>query len=371
MFLPVALIGEMRGVRPISPHITISVSSSSPRDCEIVEKAAQATIDRRQQVALQIAKRVLMRVPAAQVDLHHPHAGLDQSPRDQKRLAPFLAAVQIAGRVGLLRQVERIVLALLAQDQIPGLAAIDVHAVARPASLSSVRRARSRSAKQRRAALQILDAQPRRQSQVGQMKIGIAATALSHQAPGCLPGRAPDRSADRGRNNSGTIRRRRACGKRAPGRRASGHTCRPACPGRCRASGCWPAESRRPAANRTTRRPAGHRRSPSRSTATRSGAAWAVRSSCVVSPGGSSQRPVCTMYIDGVVLVAKLRRRPDGASCARSRIDRCGRPAWADTRKCDSRWFAWPWCRSRREFRRAPAAWDPTSRAARVRPIER
>ena len=32
-FLPLALIGEMRGVRPISPHITTSVSSNRPRSC--------------------------------------------------------------------------------------------------------------------------------------------------------------------------------------------------------------------------------------------------------------------------------------------------------------------------------------------------
>src|SRR5207249_4066112 len=57
---------------------------------EIVKETAQATVDRGQQLALEIAESVLMRVPAAQVDLHHAHARFYQPPCGEEALSPFL-----------------------------------------------------------------------------------------------------------------------------------------------------------------------------------------------------------------------------------------------------------------------------------------
>src|SRR5262245_2477943 len=68
-------------------------------------------VDRWQQLALEIAESVLMRVPAAQVHLHHANARLNQSPSDEKAMAPFLAAVAIAHGRRLLAQIEGVVLA--------------------------------------------------------------------------------------------------------------------------------------------------------------------------------------------------------------------------------------------------------------------
>ena len=58
-----------------------------------------------------------MRVPAAQVDLHHAHARLDQTPRDEKRLAPFLAAIQIADPIRFLAEIERVLAARTSGEQ--------------------------------------------------------------------------------------------------------------------------------------------------------------------------------------------------------------------------------------------------------------
>ena len=44
---------------------------------------------------------------AAGIDLHEPHAPLDQPAGQQMRLAPGMAAIALADRVGFLVQVER------------------------------------------------------------------------------------------------------------------------------------------------------------------------------------------------------------------------------------------------------------------------
>src|SRR5258708_6083812 len=50
-----------------------------------------------------------MRVPATQVDLHHPHSGFDEPPRHEKRLTPLFAPVEVANAIGFAGQIERIV----------------------------------------------------------------------------------------------------------------------------------------------------------------------------------------------------------------------------------------------------------------------
>src|SRR6516162_3510905 len=50
-----------------------------------------------------------MRVPPAQVHLHHSYSRFHQPPRDEKRLAPFLTTIKIANLIGFARQIKRIV----------------------------------------------------------------------------------------------------------------------------------------------------------------------------------------------------------------------------------------------------------------------
>jgi hypothetical protein len=62
----------------------------------------------RQKFSFQVTTCVLVCVPAAQVDLHHAYACLDEPARDEETLAPFLAAIAVAHALGLLPQIERI-----------------------------------------------------------------------------------------------------------------------------------------------------------------------------------------------------------------------------------------------------------------------
>src|SRR5436190_16552771 len=67
-------------------------------------------VDRGEQLPLEVAKRVLMRVPAAKVDLHHPDSRFHQATGNEEALPPFFSAIQFASGVGFKRQVERILL---------------------------------------------------------------------------------------------------------------------------------------------------------------------------------------------------------------------------------------------------------------------
>ena len=180
-FLPPAAIGEIRGVRPISPHITTSVSSSRPRCCQVVEEAAQAVVERRQQLPLQVAEGVLVRVPAAQVDLHHAHARLDQPPGDEEALPPLLAAVEVADAVGLLGQVERVLAARTAgQQQLHGLLAVRVPGVERAGRVRRCRRRveARRAGRAARSAPERRRARGPRRARSGRWNAGVAATAV-------------------------------------------------------------------------------------------------------------------------------------------------------------------------------------------------
>ena len=85
----------MRGVRLNSPHSTTSVVSSRPRSSRSSNSAATAAIDLRQ-VALHAGLQVPVMVPAAEVDGDERRAGLDQPARQQRALAPVVAAVAVA-----------------------------------------------------------------------------------------------------------------------------------------------------------------------------------------------------------------------------------------------------------------------------------
>ena len=74
-------------------------------------------------------------------------------------------------------QVERIVLALLPQDQVPGLTTIDFHVAHGRLAVEPTAK-RIEVGQQRRAALKVLDAQASRQAQVGQVKVRLPATAV-------------------------------------------------------------------------------------------------------------------------------------------------------------------------------------------------
>ena len=261
-------------------------------------------VDRRQQLALQIAEGVLMRVPAAQVDLHHPHAGLDQPPRDEKPLAPFLAAVQVAGAVGFLRQIERIVLARAASPAANRSACCAMSVPGGRAGRRG-RRGRARAAGRRAAAAARCGSRaaaietPSACAEVGQVEVGVAATA-------CCPTRP---SAQVRRARSGSIRivvaeavRARAGGvlgvalRRqvdAPAGRTAGRAGPDSRPGyfiRLRAR-----QSRSTAGKpdaRRRRRGVGDHRADRRPARCGPDAGWTIEA--LVSPTGSSVVPVCS-----------------------------------------------------------------------------
>ena len=190
-----ALIGEIRGVRPISPHITTSVSSSRPRCSQVVEEAAQAVVDRRQQLPLEVAEGVLVRVPAAQVDLHHAHARLDQPPGDEEALAPLLAAVEVArrarapasGRTDCRRPGRR------GQQELqrPAGGARPRRRARRPGGRRRGRGEARRAGRAARPGRSSCGSDRPSAAEVGQVERRVAAAAeLSHQAFGPLPGGA-------------------------------------------------------------------------------------------------------------------------------------------------------------------------------------
>jgi hypothetical protein len=69
---------------------------------QVIEESAQTPIDRREQFSFEVAKRVLMSVPTAKINLNHADAGFDESSSDEKTLTPFLATVSIADGRGFL-----------------------------------------------------------------------------------------------------------------------------------------------------------------------------------------------------------------------------------------------------------------------------
>ena len=97
------------GVRPNSPSISTSVSSSRPVRLQVVEQRGDALVERRQQVVLEAAEVVAVRVPvlhAAHVGLHDRHAGLDQPAGQQQRLTEGMPAVAVAHATRLAVQFE-------------------------------------------------------------------------------------------------------------------------------------------------------------------------------------------------------------------------------------------------------------------------
>jgi hypothetical protein len=60
-----------------------------------------------------------VRIPAAQVHLDHPRAGFNQTASDEEPLAPFFAAIQVAGGARFESQVKRILLSWQRRQQQP------------------------------------------------------------------------------------------------------------------------------------------------------------------------------------------------------------------------------------------------------------
>ena len=339
-FLPPAAIGEIRGVRPISPHITTSVSSSRPRCCEVVEEAAQAAVERRQQLALQIAEGVLVRVPAAQVDLHHPHAGLDQPPGDQEALAPLLAAVEVADR-GPAPGVRSNGL-LLARAVVASSSRSACWRWASQASSAgrSARRRRGWSASSRASSVgAVVELRRARRSAAprsGRWKSGSRQLLLSHQAFGPVPGGA-------GRVVRVVVAeavgaragRRRARGTAARDRRPSGRSAARACRGRGPDSVMRFARGSSTTAGRPTpgSRRQRRRRSASRSTATRTGpgAGWRSWRWCRPAAARSCRCAAGTWQLLCSLRNCAVRRVVHRADDART--GRPARPAAAGTRR--------------------------------------
>ncbi len=103
------------GVRPNSPPQTTSVASSRPRAFRSLTRAAQGRSISRQTLSrsgLEVLARAAVVVPVGVVELHEPHAALDQPPGQQavvgeRRLAR-LGAVQVERRLRLARQVDQL-----------------------------------------------------------------------------------------------------------------------------------------------------------------------------------------------------------------------------------------------------------------------
>src|SRR5262249_3289765 len=130
---------------------------------------------------LQIAEGVLVCVPAAQVDLHHADAGLDQPACDEESLAPLLAAVLGADALRLVCQVERIVLAgARGVEQLQSALAMGVPGVepAGTRGVIDVAPPLLEAAEQRRAIAELRQRQVIDVAEVGQAEIGIAAARV-------------------------------------------------------------------------------------------------------------------------------------------------------------------------------------------------
>ena len=84
---------------------------------QIVEDSRETVIERGEQLSLQVAKRVLVRVPAPQVDLNQPDSRFHQPPGDQEALPPLFPSIPVPHMVGLLGQVEGVRLARPGGDQ--------------------------------------------------------------------------------------------------------------------------------------------------------------------------------------------------------------------------------------------------------------
>ena len=97
------------GVRPNSPIQTIRVSSSRPRDGEVVDQGRHGLVGGGQEAVLELVEVVAVRVPAAGalaadglrvVDGDEPDAGLDQAAGQQAALAvggPAVGVAELAG----------------------------------------------------------------------------------------------------------------------------------------------------------------------------------------------------------------------------------------------------------------------------------
>ncbi len=99
-----ALLVDLRLAAELAEHHHQRVVEH-PAVGEVVEQRRDARIERRQQVLLHPLEDVAVRVPvlhAAHVRLHDRHAGLDQPPREQERLAERVPAVPVAHRDRLL-----------------------------------------------------------------------------------------------------------------------------------------------------------------------------------------------------------------------------------------------------------------------------
>ena len=175
-----------------APHFTAHHDQrlvEQPARLEIVEKPAQGVIDRRREMPLEIAKRVLMRVPAAQIHLHHAHAQPRPAaarpesrcpiPRGRTDRAPPRAPAR--GRTGCacrsdresVPDARRRWMSMLRTDRLT----VELPACGRRASRAAVARLAS-----------VSELKPVERSQIGQMKLGSRQLLLSHHAPVCLPG---------------------------------------------------------------------------------------------------------------------------------------------------------------------------------------